>query len=320
MFIMVMIIGCFEIVARKIYVNEFSDFDMHIEKFYADMDELQVVVLGSSQLSYSVNPQYLSGKCFNLALPAQDVYYNYRLFMDNLDKLDKISSVILELGYITACYDQKSLAKNETVKYSKHFITPRGGYDTSTFLQAHLKFFHHRSNFVQDITKYLRRRFRVSDRKKKRHEPKRVLLSNGFYYNRGSTDASKIEQIAIDRAAIHNQYYTGQGCAEGNIKLYLKLVRYLLRSDIQVFIVIPPTTSEYKVELSDELKATFEELFTLIKGIKDENLVILDYSHPVFLSNSDYLDSDHLNFKGAKKLSQDIEAKLRIFSKKRGHK
>jgi hypothetical protein len=51
------------------------------------LDSIEVLVLGSSQVTYGINPNYFKLKGFNLSNISQSLYYDTRLTLKYVDKI-----------------------------------------------------------------------------------------------------------------------------------------------------------------------------------------------------------------------------------------
>jgi hypothetical protein len=74
------------------------------ERFEAQLHGIEVLVLGSSQPLFGINPGYFSRPGFNLANVSQTLYYDKMLTMKYLDRLPKLNLVLIPVSYFSLNY------------------------------------------------------------------------------------------------------------------------------------------------------------------------------------------------------------------------
>lgn len=76
------------------------------KKYYLQqqLDSVEILVLGSSQSFYGINPVCFSKRCFNLANVSQTLYYDRRLTQLYLQQLPQLKTVIINIAYFSFFY------------------------------------------------------------------------------------------------------------------------------------------------------------------------------------------------------------------------
>lgn len=71
------------------FKNEWMDKNAH---------SVEGLIFGSSHSFYGINPQYMKGKCFNLANVSQTLFYDDYILSEYIDKCPKLSFIILPIS------------------------------------------------------------------------------------------------------------------------------------------------------------------------------------------------------------------------------
>jgi hypothetical protein len=74
------------------------------ECFEGQLDRIEVLVLGSSQPLFGINPGYFSRPGFNLANVSQTLYYDKALTLEYLDRLPRLKRVLIPISYFSFNY------------------------------------------------------------------------------------------------------------------------------------------------------------------------------------------------------------------------
>jgi len=257
------------------------------------LDSIQVLVLGSSQVTFGVNPDYFCMKGFNLSNISQTLFYDTRLTMKYVDRMPKLKFVVINISYFTLgsqIYDgieswrdyyysqfwdinYPELDKFELKRYSKLFL-----YTPSTSLSYLLKGFD--VNLVGDLRR------------------------NGYYWVNTSDNTLSInDSVGLYRVRFHEKHYHDSRFNE-NVKDLKELIGYLKKRGIVPAIVTPPVLPTYSkfVDVKRYGKNTraIEQLCTTF------DIRYFNYFTDTSFDKTDFTDNDHLNFLGAAKFSSRI--------------
>ena len=90
-----------EALARNMPSELYEEKKHYIEE---NSNNIELMVLGTSQITCSVNPDYLSIPSINMANGSQSFEYDYYLLDHYIDQLKNLQYVILELSYQSLYY------------------------------------------------------------------------------------------------------------------------------------------------------------------------------------------------------------------------
>ena len=122
----------------------------------------------------------------------------------------------------------------------------------------------------------------------------------------GELTAEEQENFAKERAEGHNSVlkYTDSFCE--NRQILKDYVHFLHLNDVMPIVVIPPFTAAYNRYVDERLK----EAVTEMVQSPEEALAFVDFNKEAVFDNFDFIDTDHLNENGAKKMSKILADKF----------
>jgi hypothetical protein len=263
------------------------------------IDSIEVLVLGSSQIAFGVNPEFFGIKGFNLANVSQTLFYDTRLTLKYADKMPKLRIVIITVSYFSFgeqlydglevwrdyCYSQfwdidfPEMHKLDLARYSKIFLyTPKVA--LTYFIQ----------NFHVDLIK--------------------EIETNGYFKNDTVLNNLNLsDSLGHVRVKSHDNTYKENRFNENKNDLEL-LVQELKKRDIVPVIITPPAfSSYYKYADSSKLKRNHEVINEICSKYQCN---YFDYFTDKRFVKRDFHDNDHLNFIGAEKFSRIINDEILI--------
>ena len=236
--------------------------------------QIETVVLGSSHAQ--------SGFCetkrdINLGISSQDLYYSYQLYLKCRLMFSNLKRVVLYYSDFSAGFEEeRSHMIFESLKYNHYFgIPPKNpiiyaekGLDTTL-------------NFAP---------FEVED----------LSFDDPFpfpFFAEGLTTPEGIK----DRVEKHLK----NALRNNNQTAFVeKLIRAVAADGLQLLIVVPPVTAGYLSHIPADLNV-FEPLENVLAKYKGQVKYLNCYRDTDFLQE-DFSDSDHLNRRGAEKLTAKI--------------
>lgn len=279
-FLPAMLLFCsYEIVTRKLP----NSYKLKHEYLKVNHDSIEVLILGSSHGFYGFNPEYFSLKTFNAANVSQPLDYDWNILSSYFNKKTNLKVLILPVltssfwgdlhisqgAYLCRKYAiyMPTLDLNETIYNKMELFNP------SLFpLLKHLK----GDDLVQTSNLGFGRSYLFEKRKK-------MLSKSG-----------------VTAAMRHNvsDYSVGFSNKKNSFD---KICEYCNNNKITLYIIRMPATMSYMENLDNELKMKFN---SIIK----ENKLVYDYTYIDFwgdksFNDLDFYDGDHLNDRGAKKIS-----------------
>lgn len=122
---------------------------------------------------------------------------------------------------------------------------------------------------------------------------------------------SPAPQASNETVANHIKHYLRNNSQNQYLE---KLIKFCSDRNIEVYVIITPVREDYKLEVIKVCGK--EELFKDVISIchKNSNAHLLSYFFSEKFVQEDFRDSDHLNIKGAKKLSNIIKKDIYLVS------
>ena len=277
--------------------------------------DVETIVVGSSHALNGIDEKLFQNGCINLSMHSQDIYYDYINAKKAIkESKEKIKNCVIVMGYYIIAQDV-SLESRYGHEMIKHVYYP-------VLNDAH--------NWTdpetidiwndQDI-KFSKSVHCVSD-SDIWNEVCNWFDENSTYYNsmrgrgNGIFDFSgrkwpelsneERDEFGQKRAADHNKILRYDKTIEENFSLLNEFVEFLNENLINPYIVITPFTKEYNKYISPKYK---ELILEAINNLPN-NVVYLDMNDLDLFDSYDFVDTDHLNEKGAEKVSKYIVASL----------
>lgn len=258
---------------NETYVNFDWAKEMLIKKesFKINKYNIQTLIIGSSHGDYAVNPLFLKNT-FNMSMSSQDLYYSYYLYKKNNTK--KIKNIILFYSVFSQGFNLiKTSEKQRCLLYSLIFDIP---------FQSKIDILEIEKNkYIQYLNNL----------------KKNLIIDNNYLGYEQHHFFIKLNNSIKNRAKKHYK----ENIRNNSQLIYIEKICKLAKNNNQnIFIVIPPAQEKYRsyIPKSDILFKKILETTNKFK-IKIFNF----YEDKRFLSN-DFWDSDHLNNRGAIKLTK----------------
>lgn len=106
--------------------------------------------------------------------------------------------------------------------------------------------------------------------------------------------------FAEQRAEMHNKVMRHSASMIENTYIMKEYINFLYKHNIQPIVVVTPFTEEYNRFICPEMK---RDLLKMLDELP-HNVDFVDFNDCDLFDESDFMDTDHLNLKGAKKVSQ----------------
>jgi hypothetical protein len=271
-----------------------TDFDRRLLDFTSQRGEIEVLILGSSQMRRGAVPDQVDRGAFNMASMSQDLYYDAQIILRNLDAMPRLRAVLWELQPFRIGYDlsrtpgERRLAKLYDPYFARRFGEPAW----RELLHARLSFLRVRGNDpIADFLALLERSM---------HPTLRASMpkADGF-----SPRPARREDLsgAAERGRRHAGMFDAR-LVEANLELVQGTVRLLEQRGIRVVFVDPPVAPAYRAALPPELiEAQRRFAQRLAAGSQAE---LLDLSGALPVGRGYFFDADHLQGEGAARFSR----------------
>lgn len=275
----------------KKFVSSYATKKYFLEQ---QLDSIETLVLGSSQIFNSINPTCFVSHTFNLANVSQTIYFDKRLTLQYLPKLSKLKTVIINISYFSFFYqlfDTKEYWRD--YYYLQHFGIKY--YEIPTFCLE---------NYAAFAVYKPLHCFKLAYKK---FQDKNALeiVRNGYQ--------PKFKQELINdsvgktRVVLHNTENMANRRAEIETDL-ADFVKQLNEKKINIVFVTTPVFKSYSKFCN---KNIIDSNTTFINSLcKRYNALYLNFFEDNRFDKNDFSDNDHLRNNGANKLSKLINDTL----------
>lgn len=282
----------FELLIRHI-PNDYNSKNDYINDHRKD---IEVLILGSSHVYYGLNPEFFTRNCFNLAHIAQTPEFDLKLFQKYQPQLSNLKVLVYPISYFTLFWDLQSSAeswrmKNYTIYYQ--LDAARSINDHAEILSIKPKL-----NYQRIIDYYTKNKSEIG------------VTPKGWGFNCLAQYSQNLEEsapVAAQRHTLPNHHYYPKNSSE--VEQLLQLCK---QHGIKVILFFPPASEPYR-KLVDpkQLQMTYQKIDTFLT--KYNQCSFHDFYADTTFTRQDFLDADHLNDRGAFKLSQKLNEIINKF-------
>lgn len=268
--------------------NEFSYKKDYLDK---NAENIETLILGNSYSYFGVDPSYFSSPCFNAANTARHLYYDFKIFNKYKEEFKKLKVVVLPISF-------HSLGQ---IPQNQPEFRPWGIFNYTVYYDISNEF-SIKNNFVmlnfplanvrKTITKFAERKVNND------LNYGWSSLGWGNYYS----SSHKVDMVKDGLNAIteHDSL-----AFSTNIRALTDFVDELNSRNIRVILITPPAFKTFRCNINlknvQETHRTMDEITT-----KYDNCSYFDYFSSTIFEENDFFNSDHLNERGARKLSHLI--------------
>ncbi len=273
----------------------------HIPNSYRYKDEwmkkngnyVESLILGSSHAYYGINPEYLSGKAFNLANVSQDLERDYFVFNKYKDNVKNLKTVILVLSDANMLSTMEKGVESWRIAYYGIYM----GYP--------------QKRLALEITNA-----RMTDKLQASLKGDDMLGCTPLGFGTAYKDENKqpITETSINEALERNTILNKVGNIDTtylrqNIKALDEIILLCKQKNAKLIILTAPVVREYGKRMNRSQSALFYKIIhKKIKG--NSNIEFRDYIKDPRFSSADFFDCDHLTNLGAKKFSEIISQEI----------
>lgn len=251
-------------------------------------DKIQVLILGHSQLLYGLNPEHFSLHTFNAAHVSQLYTHDLAILRKYIEKLRKLEYLILPVTY-TSFFDEGT----DNAFINKNYVLYYGLQNTLNWGNAfELSAFSLRDNFMRLLNYLIYERLDHG------------VTALGFGTGCGNYTQLELEKTAKDAAARHHS--SMESFLPENSAAYEELLELALSQNIRVLLITPPVHREY-YRLIDKANLAKTKHFASATAERELLINYIDLDQHTDFTDLDFYDADHLNEKGAEKLSRLVD-------------
>ena len=270
--------------------------DYKYKKDYLDKHsgEIQVLILGSSDAFFGINPLYFTQKTFNGCHVSQTLDLDLKIFKMYENKFNDLKVIILPISYFTLWGKLEEGVESWRIKnYAIYYgLDTESRLDNSELLNGKLRI------NIQRLYKYI---FEKKDD---------ISCSKlGWVATYGSENMDDLEKTGKHTASYHsiNTIYS-----EENLKIYNENIMILNsfaeicnHRNLKLILLTLPTYRTYRENLNVEQLNLMFETISNFENEHNNCLYINLLDDPDFIAK-DFSDANHLSEIGAKKLSEKL--------------
>ena len=278
---------------RKI-PNDYSN-----KKNYLDnhSGEIQILIFGSSNTYFGLNPVYFSHNAFNISHVTQSLDFDLKILKKYQDRFNSLNIIILPISYPTLWHKLENSieswrAKNYTIYY---------GINTNLLTNNFELLSNPLSKNIERLMKYYL---------EKENDIACNTLGWGMIYkSENAVDLHETAKLAAKR-------HTVDIFSEENIKLFDKNLKVLnsfsefcSQRNISLIFLTTPTCYTYREKIDyGQLNKMMNTINDFVKN--HSNCYYFNFFENTDFVTEDFFDADHLNEIGAEKLSLMINEML----------
>lgn len=298
-FLLIIILFTSEIILRRIP----NDYQYKANYLKENGNKIETLILGSSHTFTGLNPNLFTDKAFNVAHSAQSLDLDYKIFELNKNYLPNLKTIIIPISYFSFTSELDNFSEKKLKYYTIYWKVDTDysnlNKNFEIFSEPIEVNYNRVKNYIvknsDDIT---------IDKKgyiKNRYEPKwndSVYAKKTYQKHRFNLVSSNVQQTI-----------------EKHYKYLEQLIKEAKSKNIKVILISTPTTDLYK---NYALKTP--QYYNLTRNVKRlskySNVIVLDYfTNNLDFKLVDFKNSDHLNAKGADKLTLKVDSVLNISKK-----
>lgn len=253
--------------------------------------DIEVLALGSSMENDAINPSLFHHKAFNSAAPGQGTEFNYLLYKSLHSQLDSLKAIIFPLSFYSIHdkpLDRKGRSYNTTVANVYY------GLKVSIDLQQHILLSIHP---FKDVCVELFKFFT----KKNYSNIHSDSLGFNRCHNRYSDYSTDIKRGSVVCNGDFLERYYGDDTAS-NMRMFRNLIEQCARDSVLVLLISTPLTHDF-LEYIDKSKVECVKRTGNMLEQQYPNVTYVDLYYDERFRDEDFDDANHLNYRGAEKVS-----------------
>jgi|GEM_PF-4159928 len=279
-------------------LNLTYDFFMENRELLALKNSLEItksgcidLAFGSSYARNGIDP-YCFKKLVNCSVSSMDLEYTLELY-EKITKNEKVTveNVIIFLGYYALYVELNKMKDASNIYIRDKILKPLIKEETEVGQYKKIK--------RQQKQNILIEAYKMQERRKG--------CFNDLYIRKSMLGIEKLwesysenekELIGKKRAERHNKFTKYRNSFSCNTEIIRKIDKLSKKNNTKLIFVIPPFSKHYSKNIQTAMK---EEL---AQFLKDNNFETVDFNNYIdIMDENDFVDPDHLNGRGAYKLS-----------------
>ncbi len=275
--------------------NSFNKKKTYLEN---NLNNIEILNLGSSHGLYDINPVCFSYQGYNIAIEGQSLYFDKRILFKYISKMPKLKMVFILISYHTFLAENLSKPKDINRDFFYLHYWNIGCKDLPIF---DVRRFSITSIYsYNEIVSFINSGFKID------------LHSNmektGFsHFDNGNPLKYITDSSGKKHVGEHND------CFDATKLIYIvndfeDMLRELKKRNVKIVVLTTPvyhTYSDYCNENYLKMKKNI-----LLEKQKIYNYYIFDYFNDKRFTIEDFMDNDHLKISGATKFSKIIDSEI----------
>ncbi len=277
-----------------------SSFQINKERLEKDSDQIETLILGSSQLMSGINAEWLFSPTLNLASGNQHHDTDFKLLMGLLPKLPSLKTIVLEVSYshFELPHNGADFWKNSV--YLDYYDI--NCFERFTYFKDRLIFLSNPSFFAEQLQEfYLDQTM----------QPKLNLFAFNYADSYGQFNALNYNKEAIDQKdSFKINLIENPALYHTNAALFKELIDTLQNRQLQVIVASPPMYPTYlKKRVPSILKRRNQVLQEIVAQYENVE-VLFEEENTSDYELKDFWNQSHLSPSGAKKFTQSLNTLL----------
>lgn len=269
---------------------------------------VDTIVVGNSYACFGIDALKMQ-KTINCALPSQDLYFAEKIIHDICDNNKQIKNVIIGGGYYLFHSDlSRTRNKSEISRIAKVYAPIYGDWH-NCLIWPNNEYEVAKSD-IFDIEKIIDSIYVESEPEITyfgKWNGNRIKNQTKVWEekSRNWQEFSEIQkkEIGKERAYAHNKCISRKATYRENIRILKSIEAYLQKKNIHMIMVVFPATAYYRNGADTRFKDFYYEALENIESIVH---VVDCYDVDIF-QNEDFADTDHLDDKGAEKMTYIVK-------------
>lgn len=277
-----------------------NEYKFKNEKVIQNGENVETLILGNSHAYFGINPEYLTQPALNGANVSQSLDYDLKILQSNIKYLTNLKVVVVPVSYCSLFSTLENGPASWRVK--NYYLY----YDLETpfNLQSRSEMF---SNNLKVNCSRLYKYYIAN-------EPAIKCSYSGWGTEYNSSKSKNLNETGKEAALRHTKI--DEDILANNIKALYQLLSLCKQNNVDVvFCTLPAYTSYRNVLNKEQMAITKKTIEDFVSS--NDNLIYIDYFADKSFTAADFYDGDHLNEKGAKKVSYKLNASLtKLYAKK----
>ncbi len=263
-------------------------------------DSIKIIALGNSHALNAINPKAFNLYTYNLANANQSLYFDKRITLALLDKMQNLSFVLISIDYHSLYFSSQGV--RDVWSHYGHGIK----YEDNSYFYERISptLFGYSPKVVLYILKEdLLKKNNLESQYFRGHEPLEDRDLNRFNQSSYSQRAQTFNNMITKNKELRVEI----------VKDLKHFIEILKENNVTPILFNSPTYSQYNKELDEKM---YEENEKIIKQIADDyNIEYWSFMNSELFSKSDFNNPDHLNTQGALKFSQILNDSIKQLKK-----